>query len=95
MLDFSIREELYNCFNLREFTILENRIPFLSYLSTRITGLHLWLFIFVAFMIVLNVRNSREIKFEPTIVRSVITVIFVVWSVLSFSGISTFLYFNF
>ena len=73
----------------------EKQIPFLNYLPAKITGFHLWLFIFGAFFIVLNFRNSREIEFQPNIRTSLTTIIFTVWSVMSFAGISTFLYFNF
>lgn len=92
---FDAREELYSCFRLAEFTVLENEIGFLNYLPSRITGLHLWMFILGAFFVVLNFRNSREIDFKPTVVNSLLTVIFILWSVVSFSGISIFLYFDF
>lgn len=93
--NFSIRNELYECFNLIELNFLEERIPLLNYLSLHITGLHLWTFVSGAFLVVLNLRNSKEIEFKPTIARCFITITFMIWSVLSFAGISTFLYFDF
>lgn len=93
--DFSIREELYECFHLMEFYIMEGHMPFLQYLSSHVTGLYLWAFIVGAFFVMLNCRNSREIEFKPTVTYSLVTVILMVWSVMSFSGISTFLYFDF
>lgn len=93
--DFTIRSELYDCFNLYELTILEGRIPGLRHLAQGITGFNLWLFVFGAFFAVLNLRNSREFEFRPTIGRSFLTVVFMLWSVVSFAGVSTFLYFNF
>ncbi len=93
--DFSISRELYECFNLFELTILEKIVPGLRYLANAVTGFNLWLFLFGAFFAVLNLRNSRELEFRPTLGRSIITVIFMVWSVVSFAGVSTFLYFNF
>lgn len=92
---FSISRELYECFNLFELTILEKIVPGLRYLANAVTGFNLWLFLFGAFFAVLNLRNSRELEFRPTLGRSIITVIFMVWSVVSFAGVSTFLYFNF
>ncbi len=92
---FKIHKDFYQCFNLPEFKFFEKQIPFLNYLPAKITGFHLWLFIFGAFFIVLNFRNSREIEFQPNIRTSLTTIIFTVWSVMSFAGISTFLYFNF
>lgn len=93
--NFSVRKELYNCFRLTEFAVAENAFQFLNYLPSKITGLHLWMFIFGAFFVVLNFRNSREIEFKPTAARSLLTVIFIFWSVVSLSGVSSFLYFDF
>lgn len=92
---FTISGELYQCFNLVELTYIEGKIPLLAYIPSRITGFHLWLFILGAFYIVLNFRNSKEIEFKPTMTRSLITVIFIFWSVVSLAGVSTFLYFGF
>lgn len=93
--DFAIRDQLYYCFNLPEFSFLEEKIPIFSLLPSRITGFYLWFFILGAFFIVLNFRNSKEIAFKPTIISSLLTVILTLWSVVSLTGISTFLYFNF
>lgn len=93
--DYSIRPELYDAFALQEFQLLGNKLPILSYLVAHITGFHMWFFLAAAFFVVFNFRNSKEIQFRPTIARSLITVLFIVWSVMSFAGISTFIYFNF
>lgn len=93
--DFTIRDQLYYCFSLPEFSFLEEKIPIFSLLPSRITGFYLWFFILGAFFIVLNFRNSKEIVFKPTIISSLLTVILTLWSVVSLTGISTFLYFNF
>ena len=74
---------------------MEEELAFWRYLPSRVTGFYLWVFILGAFFAVLNFRNSREIDFKPTVVRSLLTVVFMVWSVLSLAGISTFLYFDF
>lgn len=93
--DFTVRKELYDCFNLFELTLIEGKIPGLRYLANVIDGFNMWLFLFGAFFVILNLRNSREIEFRPTVGRAVITVIFMLWSIVSFAGVSTFLYFNF
>lgn len=93
--DFSIRQELYNCFQLTELKLIGKNIPGLSYIVSAIKGFDLWMFILGAFFIVLNFRNSKEIIFKPTVARSLITVIFIFWSVISLAGVSTFLYFDF
>lgn len=93
--DFSIHEELYKCFDLIELMAAKDHLPLIGYLVNNITGFHLWMFILGAFFVVLNFRNSAEIEFEPTVRRSLITIVCMVWSVMSFAGISTFLYFDF
>lgn len=93
--DFSIREELYSCFRLPEFSIFEEKVGILNYLSSQITGFHLWMFILGAFFAVLNLKNSKEIDFKPSVAKSLLTVVFMLWSVVSLAGISTFLYFDF
>lgn len=95
MSSFTIRDEIYSCFNLTEFSFLETHIPVLDYLPSKITGFHLWMFIIGAFFIVLNCKNIKETEFKPTIINSLLTVTFILWSVLSLAGISTFLYFDF
>ena len=92
---FTIREELYGCFKMMEFSFLEKEIPVFRYISNQITGLYLWVFIIGTFFIVLNFRNSREIDFVPTIRKSLTVIVLVFFSIISLSGISTFLYFNF
>ena len=91
---FGIREELYACFHLQELEYLE-KLPVFSYLPARVTGFHLWLFLAGAFFVVLNCRNSREKEFRPNVFIALATVVCIVWSVMSFAGISTFLYFDF
>lgn len=92
---FSIRSELYGCFTLPEFLWLEQTFPVLGNAAEQIAGFHLWVFFFVAFFIVLNLRNSKEITFKPTLAKSLTTVLFLFWSIISLAGVSTFLYFNF
>ena len=92
--DFTIRPELYQCFWMPEFRIIE-KIPAVNYLPLRITGFYLWFFLFSAFFVTLNFRNSIETEFKPTVSKSLTVIVLMVWSVLSFAGVSTFLYFNF
>lgn len=92
---FTMSDGLYNCFNLTDFLFIESKIPFLHFLLSKITGFNLWFFILGAFFVVLNFRNNKEVEFKPTILTSLLTVIFILWSVVSFTGISTFLYFDF
>lgn len=92
---FTIHSELYGFFTLKEFLWLEQLIPPLGDLAGQLIGLHLWTFFFVAFFTVLNLRNSREITFKPTLATSLTTIACLLWSIVSLAGVSTFLYFNF
>ena len=84
-----------NFFRLKEFAFLERIIPQFGAFQGKIYGFYLWLFILGAFFVVLNFKNSSEIKFKPTVGRAMTTTIFLVWSIMSLAGISIFLYFNF
>ena len=59
--------------------------------------LYLVLFTVASILIALGCRNVKEklTVFKPTIAKSLFSVVLLVWSLLSLSGISTFLYFNF
>ncbi len=93
--DFTVRAELYQCFRLPEFVMVEETFSELFNPTFQITGLPLWLFILGAFFVVLNFRNSKEIEFKPTVASSLLVILCVVWSVISLAGVSTFLYFDF
>lgn len=92
---FSIRSELYGCFTLPEFLWLEQTFSPLGDLAEQIVGFHLWAFLFIAFFAVLNLPNSREIQFKPSLSASLTTILCLFWSIISLAGVSTFLYFNF
>ncbi len=51
--------------------------------------------IIIAFLVSVFLQNINQLKFKPTVSTSLITVLFLFWSIVSFSGVSTFLYFNF
>lgn len=92
---FVVREELVECFNLPEFVYLREHIPLVKWGCEQIWGVPMWLFLMGSFMITLNMKNSSQISFRPTAMRALVTIFMLVWSVMSFSGVSTFLYFNF
>ncbi len=94
MSGFEIRQEIYQFFSLPELVWM-GKLPFIEYILSRVTGFYLWVFVLGAFFVVLNCRNSRETEFQPTVVTSLTTVVLMVWSVMSLSGVSTFLYFDF
>lgn len=92
---FNLRADLYACFDLKELVFLEERLPVVRQLAAEIPSLNLWLFLLLAFFVVLNLPNSKQIHFRPTVATSLTTVLLLVWSVVSLAGVSTFLYFNF
>lgn len=57
----------------------------------------IFLFFIITFVIILGTKNTYEKlnTFKPTFGRVIKTIILIVWSIISLSGISTFLYFNF
>lgn len=89
--DFSIRSDLKWCFALDELQILDLGGIF----SSRIEGFYMWEMLLVAFLLVLNAKNSKEIEFKPTIIRGVFALILLFWSIVSLAGVSEFLYFGF
>lgn len=85
--------ELY--FKLKEFNFMEGRLPFLKNLSDSVYWLYTIIFFGFAFGIIFFGKNSKEIRFKPTVARALFTVVLMVWSILSLSGVSEFLYFDF
>jgi alginate O-acetyltransferase complex protein AlgI len=68
-----------------------------SYISTNILYINMFLVFLFAFYAILCMKNTNERieEFQPTNINAINIVIFLVWSLISLSGISTFLYFNF
>lgn len=93
-------------FNLVAPFNLTELIFFMDIVFSKLTGVNLFsfypylffaCFFFFAIIAILVMKNTNERvnNFRPTLIYSVTSVIFLVWSILSFSGVSTFLYFNF
>ena len=64
-------------------------------MSVSYTHLDALLFLGGCLFICLAFRNNQEKPFRPTVSIALATIIFLVWGILSLSGISEFLYFNF
>lgn len=82
-------------FDVIEFTYLEEHIGFLGSLIKACPALHVILVLGVAMWIVFGTKNMCEKTFKPGLANALATIVFLVWSVMSLSGISTFLYLNF
>ncbi|MBR5566137.1 MAG: MBOAT family protein [Roseburia sp.] len=89
--DFSIRNELKQCFALYELQLIDVGNVFTS----RIDGFYMWGILLLGFLLILNAPNSNEIVFKPTKKRGVFTVLLLFWSIVSLAGVSEFLYFGF
>lgn len=87
--------ELLQQYDVLEFTYLEEHIGFLGNLTETFPALHMLLVIAAALLIVWIPKNCHEKKFVPNAKNALGTVILLVWSTVSLSGLSSFLYFNF
>lgn len=89
---FKISPELSNKFVRYEFELFQGKLFVGNDLFALIVmgGI-----LIICFLIVLLGKNMSELKFKPTISRSLATVVMMVWSVLALTQVSSFLYFNF
>ncbi len=55
----------------------------------------MWVFLLGAFVLCLGFPHLHEKDFKPTAAKAVGSALLLVWAVVSFAGVSTFLYFNF
>lgn len=95
MDSFSISCELMECFDLTEFSFLNDTIKPIGILAYKINGFYMWVFLAISFFIVLNVENIHKIQFKASLPKAIVTTVFFLWSIVSLAGITTFLYFNF
>lgn len=91
-----ISEQITDAFLLPELEYFINRIPQLQHFQMYPNTLVL-LFFGGAMALILGARNAREhmLTFKPGLVNLLATSLLLLWCVLSFAGVSTFLYFNF
>lgn len=91
-----IHPQILSSFQLPEWNYLIQNIPALEILNIH-PGLLLAGYFLTALFLVLGARNAREhmCTFRPSLTNLLTTALLLIWSVLSFSGVSIFLYFNF
>lgn len=97
VMDFGpISESIINAFLLPEIQLLIRHIPALSYFTFHPATMVL-IFYTGAMALILGARNAHEHMdtFRPTAKNFLGITLLLVWCVMSFSGVSTFLYFNF
>ena len=86
---------MLNQFKLTEFAFIYEKIPGLNDIISSIRGFDALLLMTLALVICLAFKNNQELEFKPTVRRSVTAIIYLVWGIMSLSGVSEFLYFNF
>lgn len=89
----SINSTILNSFKLPEFALITSHTKIESIFPFFV----LQLFFTVAIVLILGSKNVQERMacFKPSIWKVIVTVLLFVWCVMSLSGVSTFLYFNF
>lgn len=90
-----ISGEMIKRFDVTEFVFLRDHSGLLRQIVSWFPGIHMWFVLGVCFLVALFGKNCYEREFRPTAAKAAGSVIMLVWSVLSLSGLSTFLYFNF
>ncbi len=95
MDSFTINSGLIECFDLPELSIVSSMIKPIGILNYKINGFYMWLFIFVSMFLILNFTNLHNKIFRPTVCKAAVTIILFIWTIVSLTGITTFLYFNF
>ena len=90
-----ISAQFLDNFRILEFTYIEDHVPMLRELVVIMPSFYLCIILLVGLGIALIPKNSQEVKFVPNIGNALGSVILLIWSILSLSGLTTFLYFNF
>ena len=89
----AIKPEIYNCFRLPEFVAFLSRTPIDAIYPCLMLGAYFVL----AVLVILGMKNSYE-RMNSERYRTgcaFFTAVLALWCIFSFSGVSTFLYFNF
>ena len=93
--ELRMSREFLSQFDLLEFTYVEEHVSGLGNLVGRYPGIHLIILLTVALLIVFWGKNCHEKKFVPNLRNAFACIVLLTWSVVSFSELSAFLYFNF
>lgn len=93
--DAGILRGLTEKFELLEFTYVVEHVGVLLRFVNQYPWIYMAVVIFGALLVALIPKNCHEKEFIPTPAKALGSIVLLVWSIMSFSGISTFLYFNF
>ena len=93
--NLNIRASMLVQFKLTEFAFIYEKIPGLREIASSIRGFDALILMTAALVICLAFRNNQELDFRPTVRRAFVSIFYLVWGIMSLSGVSEFLYFNF
>lgn len=82
---------LARCFRLTEIDTLTMWLG----INFDLSMIMMLIFLSGALCVCLKFSNLNELEFKPTLSKAFLTAVLLVWCVMSFSGVSSFLYFNF
>ena len=88
----AISDGLLQCFRIPEISFLSNRIPQVATFVAEHRGIEMSLFMVVAFVLALSVKDKCVEKFKPTVTKCVVTILIFSWSVISFSTVVEYIY---
>jgi len=91
-----VGEDLILAFQSKEMSFIESLFPHLTVFSTS-PWIYPMAFLAVVFFILLGTQNENEIteNFRPTVCKSIFASVVLTWSVISFTGVGTFIYAGF
>lgn len=92
MMDsLTISKNLINSFALPEFLTIQSYITPLAYIKIN----YMIIYLLGALFLCIYPKNLHTRSFEPTAKKAIYSALLLFWSIVSFSGVSVFIYFNF
>lgn len=93
--DMHISSDIFLLFIMKEVNMILAMLGSVGTLATTYYQWYMIMYLILSFVICLCCKNLHEERFRPTAGKAVLSAFLLIWAVLSFSGVSTFLYFNF
>ena len=93
--DMHISADIFSLFVMNEINMILNMLGPIGALPATYNEWYMIMYLALAFIICLCCKNLHEEKFVPTPGKAILSALLMIWAVVSFSGVSPFLYFNF
>lgn len=93
--DMSISVDIPILFIMNDVNMLLGMLGPIGVLSAKYYQWFMVVYIIIAFVVCLCFKNLHEGEWKPSVWKAVIASVLMIWAVISFEGVSTFLYFNF